>query len=330
MAIYRLISKSTDGWMNLAVDEFLLGRQKTDDVILYFYVNKNAVIIGRNQNAWRECRLDAMERDGVRLVRRHTGGGAVYHDEGNLNFSFITGERSYSLDRQMGVIRRAVERFGIKTELSGRNDVLADGRKFSGNAYGLRGNMRAHHGTLLVNSDMAKLGGYLNVSEKKLRAKGVESVRSRVINLSELCPDITVQALREAVLDEFEKEYGSSSELKLEKNEHREIERLYREQASWEWRLGKTPEFDVMVSERLSFGEFELLLTLKGAAVDDAKMHTDALDTELSHIVCDAICGKRFDRAEIADALFETGVPQAAEIAEYILANGFFTGEING
>ena len=134
MANYVYISKTGDAARNLAMDAWLLDNVRRGDRVLYFYVNAKAVINGRHQNAWKECRLSAMERDGVQLVRRHTGGGAVYHDRGNLNFSFITSEKDYDIERQMRVITNAVRALGLEPELSGRNDVLIEGRKFSGNA----------------------------------------------------------------------------------------------------------------------------------------------------------------------------------------------------
>ena len=151
------VSTSPDGWRNLGVDEYFLDHIGEDDMLLYFYVNRNAVIIGRGQNPWAECNLSAMERDGVQLVRRITGGGAVFHDEGNLNFSFIAGEKRYDLQRQLGMILDAVRALGIPCEFSGRNDLLADGRKFSGNAFCSRGCVRQHHGTLLIDADLTRL-----------------------------------------------------------------------------------------------------------------------------------------------------------------------------
>ena len=195
-----LISPSGDGHRNLAADEFLLSQYRScalDGVTLYFYVNSNAVIIGRNQNAWRECNLSRMAEDAVQLVRRHTGGGAVYHDEGNLNFSFIADERLYDKERQTAVVLRALARFGIQAEVNGRNDLTVGGRKFSGCAYGLSGRARAMHGTLLISTDFGRLSEYLRPSKKKLESKGVESVRSRVVDLSEIA-DVSVDRARAA------------------------------------------------------------------------------------------------------------------------------------
>ena len=128
------VSPTGDGWHNLGTDEYFLEHIAPEDMLLYFYINRNAVIIGHGQNPWVECNLEAMRRDDVQLVRRITGGGAVFHDEGNLNFSFIAGEKVYDVQRQLGMILSAVRALGIPCDFTGRNDLVVDGRKFSGNA----------------------------------------------------------------------------------------------------------------------------------------------------------------------------------------------------
>ena len=213
MANKLYVSPSPDGWRNLGVDEYFLDHLGEEDMLLYFYINTNAVIIGCGQNPWAECRLSAMERDGVQLVRRITGGGAVFHDAGNLNFSFIAGEKIYSVERQLGMILSAVRALGIPCEFSGRNDLLADGRKFSGNAFCARGRVRQHHGTLLLNADLSRLQNYLNVDPRKLQAKGTKSVRSRVCNLSEFVPGLECAQMLEALKAAFRAEYGPYEEL---------------------------------------------------------------------------------------------------------------------
>ena len=212
MSNYIYSAPTGDGWLNLARDGYFLENNKKGDVILYFYVNKNAVIIGRNQNAWKECSIANMNADGDQLLRRHSGDGAVFHDNGNLNFSFITDEKHYDLNRQMRVILNAVSKLGLKAELSGRNDITVDGKKFSGNAFSLAKGNRSHHGTILVNADLAKLSNYLCVSKEKMRSKGIDSVRARVCNLCELSSGLTVEAMRRLVIESFIEEYGAASE----------------------------------------------------------------------------------------------------------------------
>ena len=317
------ISKTGDGYMNLAVDEYILQLYhsgKLSGVTLYFYVNENAVIIGRNQNAWRECNVDLMEMDSVQLVRRHTGGGAVYHDRGNLNFSFITDEKHYDKARQTGVIAAACRSLGIETEVSGRNDILAQGRKFSGNAYAVWGRARGQHGTVLISTDMNVLGRYLNVSKQKLQAKGVASVSSRVVNLSEIAP-VTVDMMRSAIIESFIREYGEAEELVFGESDAEEIERLYEKNSSWQWRLGMAPAFDIKLEHRFSFGELQLLLTMKRGEIAKAEVYTDALDTDIPREIEELLTGARLVKSELAERL-RAGSQYAAELADYIESEG--------
>lgn len=319
MAIYFYMSNSTDGWQNLATDRFFLERLQKDDIMLYLYMNANAVIIGRNQNAWRECNIDAMEKDGVQLVRRHTGGGAVFHDCQNLNFSFIMGEEQYNVTRQMGVIQKMVANLGMTAELSGRNDILIDGRKFSGNAFAASRGMNAHHGTILVDTDLTKLSNYLNVSAKKMQAKGVTSVKSRVCNLKDFNENVTVETVISLLKKEFAKEYGDFTEYQFTSQDLAKVEELYREYASWQWRFGRTPAFNYQLEERFSFGEMQFLFQVTDGLISEVSVFTDALDTELVHLVRERISGVRFQSGDIADALTKNPAKaEFLEIAQYI------------
>lgn len=324
MAVYFYMSNSNDGWRNLAIDGFFLENLKKDDIMLYFYVNANAVIIGKNQNAWRECNIDAMEKDGVQLVRRHTGGGAVFHDDQNLNFSFIMNEEQYNVRRQMGVIQKMVADLGMTAELSGRNDILIGEKKFSGNAFAASRGMRAHHGTIMVNTDLSKLSGYLNVSEKKMRAKGVTSVKSRVCNLHDFNGSVTIQTVIALLKKEYQAEYGEYSEYKFNEQELTRVDELHAVQSSWEWRFGRTPAFDYQLEERFSFGEMQFLFQIEGGLISDVAVFSDALDTELVQLVRNHMIGVRFNSKNISE-MFEkdTSRPEYKEIAQYIAAIKF-------
>lgn len=311
---YWYVSTSTDGWHNLALDEYFLDTLSADDTLLFFYINKNAVIIGKNQNPWKECNLSAMERDSVQLVRRITGGGAVYHDMGNLNFSFIMGKDRYDVPRQLGVILEAVRSFGIRCEFSGRNDLLADGKKFSGNAFCARGDLRQHHGTLLLNSDLGRLQNYLNPDPKKLKAKGVDSVRSRVDNLG-----IGAEAMLSAIRCAFAASYGAVTDLTISEKDLAKVVPYYEKQSSWNWRMGKTPAFDLELSERFPWGGVQILLTLKEGIVTQAQVYSDALDTLLPTQVADRLTGCRCDSRALHDALNGEN-DQLRDIAQFILS----------
>lgn len=307
-----------DGWLNLARDGYFLENNKKGDVILYFYVNKNAVIIGRNQNAWKECSIANMDADGVQLVRRHSGGGAVFHDNGNLNFSFITDEKHYDLNRQMRVILNAVSKLGLKAELSGRNDITVDGKKFSGNAFSLAKGNRSHHGTILVNADLTKLSNYLCVSKEKMRSKGIDSVRARVCNLCELSSGLTVEAMRRLVIESFIEEYGAASEYVFDGMALAEVEERRERLASWEWRFGKTPQFDFETDKRFSFGDTQIYFNSRNGVIRETKVYSDCLDTELTTEIENALTGVHFRKEEIKAALSKMKDQSiAAELAEH-------------
>lgn len=318
MSNYIYSAPTGDGWLNLARDGYFLENNKKGDVILYFYVNKNAVIIGRNQNAWKECSIANMDADGVQLVRRHSGGGAVFHDNGNLNFSFITDEKHYDLNRQMRVILNAVSKLGLKAELSGRNDITVDGKKFSGNAFSLAKGNRSHHGTILVNADLAKLSNYLCVSKEKMRSKGIDSVRARVCNLCELSSGLTVEAMRRLVIESFIEEYGAASEYVFDGTALAEVEERRERLASWEWRFGKTPQFDFETDKRFSFGDTQIYFNSRNGVIRETKVYSDCLDTELTTEIENALTGVHFRKEEIKAALSKMKDQSiAAELAEH-------------
>ena len=318
MSNYIYSAPTGDGWLNLARDGYFLENNKKGDVILYFYVNKNAVIIGRNQNAWKECSIANMDADGVQLVRRHSCGGAVFHDNGNLNFSFITDEKHYDLNRQMRVILNAVSKLGLKAELSGRNDITVDGKKFSGNAFSLAKGNRSHHVTILVNADLTKLSNYLCVSKEKMRSKGIDSVRARVCNICELSSGLTVEAMRRLVIESFIEEYGAASEYVFDGTALAEVEERRERLASWEWRFGKTPQFDFETDKRFSFGDTQIYFNSRNGVIRETKVYSDCLDTELTTEIENALTGVHFRKEEIKAALSKMKDQSiAAELAEH-------------
>ena len=202
------VSNGTDPYENLALEQTLLERAGEGELILYLWQNARTVVIGRNQNPWKECRTTLLAEEGGHLARRLSGGGAVFHDLGNLNFTFLMREEDYDLSRQLSVIELACSRLGVPVERSGRNDLLAGGRKFSGNAFYKHNGRAYHHGTLMVDVDLDMVQRYLSPSRAKLQAKGVDSVRSRVVNLRELVPTLTVAQLSDALIDALAEVYA--------------------------------------------------------------------------------------------------------------------------
>ncbi len=291
IAIYE--SEGFDPHRNLAIEQHLLETVLGGCCLLYLWQNERTVVIGRNQHAWAECRTTQLFGDGGRLARRLSGGGAVYHDRGNLNFTFLMREEDYDLSRQLSVIRRACALCGIETELSGRNDVLADGRKFSGNAFYHHEGRAYHHGTLLIDVDAEAMGRYLSPSKAKLEAKGVESVRSRVVNLKELNPAITVDMLKAAMKQAFREVYDLPLCSPPVLDEAR-IEELAAHYASDAWLFGQKLPFTLRCEQRFPWGGIELQLFVDRGVIQSAAVYTDDMDPETAPTLREALIGCPF------------------------------------
>lgn len=298
-------SLSYDPWVNLALEEHLLEQITEDEVMLYLWLNDNTVVIGRNQNAWKECRHLELEREGGKLARRLSGGGAVFHDLGNLNFTFIMSKDHYNLSKQLSVIIQAVNTLGIKAEFSGRNDLVIEKKKFSGNAYFFSKDSALHHGTILVSSDLAKLSRYLQVSQEKIISKGIDSVQSRVINLTEVSKAVTVDSMIRGMELSFNDIYGGDAlEIAVNRNDFN-IEALVQKYSSWEWRLGKSPKFDLSISRRFGWGEVELGFFLINGRIDSVQVFSDALEETLIRDIGLSLEGCSFRKDMMIESLIK-------------------------
>ncbi|MGI6030771.1 MAG: lipoate--protein ligase [Eubacteriales bacterium] len=298
------ISKSFDPHRNLALEEYFLRHLEPETAVFYLWQNDRTIVIGKNQNPFQECRTGKMEQDGVFLARRKTGGGAVYHDKQNLCFTFVVPREDYDYQRQASVILDTLQSYGLQGEITGRNDMVVDGRKFSGNAFTFKEEVACHHGTLLIQTDMSCMADYLQVSLEKLQSKGVKSVRSRVINLHELNPDITVEGIKPRLVDSFQKVYnvpctaGSVEELNQE-----ELEQLYQEYSSPEFLFGATPAFNVELQGRATLYQIHIHADVVKGKVQQCKVYSDALDTEFVEGVEKALLGADFHSEALCQAL---------------------------
>ncbi len=296
------IGNSTNPYFNLSVEEYLLETVQPRQIILYLWQNERTVVIGKNQNAWKECRFQELQEDGGYLARRLSGGGAVFHDLGNLNFTFLVSTEDYDLDRQMSVILKAVQSLGIHAEKTGRNDITVDGKKFSGNAFCQKGENSYHHGTLMLRVNTEQVARYLNVSEKKLRSKGVRSVSSRVCNLCDFYPSLTTELMREKLLEAFAQVYGftplpiSQSEIDCKR-----VTSLYNQYSSWDWKFGRKIAFTWEADERFSWGEVQLQLQVNEGIIQDAIVYSDALDADFIASVSSHLIGCRMDPQTISE-----------------------------
>lgn len=278
-----IFGSETDPYVNLAVEELLLDEIRDEKIILYLWQNNNSVVIGRNQNAYTECRLSALETEGVLLARRRSGGGAVYHDLGNLNFSFVADKITYSLERQQQVILNMAKRLGMPAEISGRNDVTVFGRKFSGNAFLHSAGVSLHHGTILINTNTNQMARYLTPPPGKLKAKGVRSVRSRVVNLSELNPAVTVTSARDALYESFIECYVNAAPERLEISDldAEKLAGLTARNREKKYNLGQNVFYSAQITHTFSWGNADVRAEITDGILTAIQIYTDALDVDL-------------------------------------------------
>lgn len=313
-----LLTDSTNPWVNLAVEEYLL-ENFDGKPLMYLWQNTNTIVIGRTQNAYRECRVAEFESEGGYLARRSTGGGAVYHDLGNLNFSFILPRQEYNLSKNLEVILGAVRSFGIDAAFSGRNDILAEGKKFSGNAFRHTKTASLHHGTILFDADMARLSRYLQPSKSKIESKGVKSVQSRVINLKELNPMIDIEKLKRAMTESFISVFGESDILTTQEYiPGKRLKPYINKYSSWEWRLGENPQFNTEKSIRYPFGEITYMLDVKAGRIEEARLYSDALNTDFIEALKETLCGLRYHKEDIEKSISSLPFEETTEVLSRI------------
>lgn len=336
--IYTYRSPSRDAAVNQAIEAYLTFWAPEDACVLYLWQNDRTVVVGRNQNAYEEARVHLLEdEDGGFLARRLSGGGAVYHDLENLNFTFCVRDHNYDLQKQLEVIIKAVAKFGLTAEFSGRNDILIDGRKFSGNAFYQSGDMRYHHGTLLINVNSDAMAKYLSPPKAKLESKGVKSVRSRVVNLKSLVPDITADQLAKAMDEAFAEVYGLPAEaidmekltgenpIDLEvKHGRKSPENLTADAsivrnlkyspetslADWtrfflnqNWRLGRQAQANMEVEERFDWGSIKVMLAVEGDVIQESFIFSDAMDGDFIANLSDLLPGTKLTKQALEDKL---------------------------
>lgn len=302
-----VLGKGMDPWYNLALEEYLLNELEANEIILYLWQNDNTVVIGRNQNAWQECWVGDLEAKGGKVARRLSGGGAVFHDQGNLNFTFIMPRKLYNLKGQLKVILKALQQLGFEAEFSGRNDIILNNKKISGNAFYIGSKAAYIHGTVLVDSDLKKLVSFLKVSDEKIKSKGIDSISSRVMNLKEADKSITVEKVKASIKDSFARRYNNGQELSEKKIEDKaEMKELYQKYSSWEWRFGKSPDFDISIDHRFSWGGVELKLKLSSGVIEEAVIYSDAMYADLIEDLSASLLNKSFELSTIMENVEKT------------------------
>lgn len=297
-----------DPMINLAIEEYCLKYLDPEETYLLFYINQPSIIIGKNQNTIEEINTKYVEDNGIKVVRRLSGGGAVYHDKGNLNFSFITkddGDSFHNFKKFTEPVIKALEKLGVKAELSGRNDIMADGRKISGNAqFATRGRIFSH-GTLLFDSEIEHVVSALNVKKEKIESKGIKSIRSRVANISELMDQkMTTEEFRKILLSYIFDTNGDVPEYQLTEKDWEKIHEISRDRyQKWEWNYGRSPKFNLQHSKRFPAGSIDLRLEVKKGIIQDCKIFGDFFGVGDIADIEKRLIGHQYDRKTISDVL---------------------------
>ncbi|MCR5192836.1 MAG: lipoate--protein ligase [Bacteroidales bacterium] len=308
MKLNFIVSNQTNPYWNVAVENYFVSQPDQGNIVLYLWKNHRTVVIGQNQNPFSECNIEALNNDGGYVMRRTTGGGAVYHDDGNINFSFIAPYNLYDQTLQFEVIRRALLSFGIECQLSGRNDILCQGRKFSGNAFSKGRHQRLHHGTILIRGNLDDLQRYLKPKPAKLHKHGVSSVSSRVVNLSELAP-VDSSNIIPALHDAFENVYGQEAttiDFHDIMKESQVIE-LYNHFSSPDWIYGHWSSFVANKKGQFDWGEVEISISVDESKdiITDVEIATDALDTSITEKIRNILVNSSTTQPPVIDKMSE-------------------------
>ncbi len=321
-----IINENNNPRYNLALEEYVL--KNLDGEYFFLWQNEPTIVIGKHQNTISEINLDYVEKKGIHVVRRMSGGGAVYHDLGNINFSFIQ-EKKDLADFDFSFFTRPIVdllgELGIKAEFNSRNDLAIDGKKFSGNAQYIFKKKILHHGTLLFNSEMEELVNSLKVSKDKIESKGLKSIKSRVANIKDHIGEDSkikeVSDFKDALFEHMKNRMEEFEEYVLTENDKKEIEKLKKEKYDkWEWNYGESPEADIHRQRKYTAGKVESYIKLKDGLIENIKLYGDFFSSREIEDLENGLKGKKYMISEIAEYL------KTVNVSEYF--SGFSEEEI--
>ncbi|MFA1348224.1 lipoate--protein ligase [Streptococcus agalactiae] len=303
-----IVNTSNDPAYNVALEAYAFQKLTDIDEIFILWINEPAIIIGRHQNTIQEINKEFIDKNGIHVVRRLSGGGAVYHDLNNLNYTIIsnnTQEAAFDFQTFSKPVIDTLAKLGVKAEFTGRNDLEINGQKFAGNAQAYYKGRMMHHGCLLFDVDMSVLGQALKVSKDKIESKGIKSVRGRVTNIVDHLSDkITVQEFSDAILAQMKEEYPEMDEYVLSDAELSEIQAMRDNQfATWDWTYGKAPEYTIERGVRYPAGKITTYANVENSTIKSVKIFGDFFGVKPVDDIEKMLEGVRYDYKDVLAAL---------------------------
>jgi lipoate---protein ligase len=305
-----IFSEMTNPWFNMGLEEWIFRNLDSHIPVLYLWRNHNSIIIGKFQNPWVECDTQSMENDGIQLARRTSGGGAVFHDLGNTNFTFLNSKDHYNQEQNFEIIKTSLRDFGVDANLSGRNDLVVEtinGRKkVSGSAFKESKDSRFHHGTLLIDADMEKLGRYLTPRPKKLKAKGISSVKARVANLKTMNDKIVHEKICSKIVHHFFDYH--QMDCSIEKFDETILSTIpalknhVEKFSDWKWRFGETPQFNHHIEEQLSWGGVDVHFDTNKGVINQSTIFSDSLHPEMIDKLSQVFIGSAYTKNGVVES----------------------------
>jgi len=301
--------------LNLALEEYIVRHFSNENDYLLFYINEPSIIIGKNQITIEEVNQEYIDRNDIHVVRRISGGGAVYHDFGNLNFSFITNhdvKKLHNFKKFTEPVIKVLNDLGVSAELKGRNDILVGEKKISGTAQFSTGKRMISHGTLLLNTDLSEVVKALNVKPSKLESKGHKSVRSRVANISEfLANPLTIEEFRSSLLKGLYTGNEAFETYRLTEQEWAAVHQLKEEKYdTWDWNYGRAPKFNIQNNKRFSVGEIDVRIFVENGRIQEVNIFGDFFGKDPVAQIEDLLKGVPYDNVSIEKAMEKVDVTQ--------------------
>ena len=308
------ISKTHDTAFNIALEEYCFKNLRDEDEIFLLWINEPSIIVGKYQNTIEEINTEYTREKGIHVIRRISGGGAVYHDLNNLNYTIISNrdknQEGFNFKEFSKPIIETLAELGVKAEFTGRNDLEIDGQKFCGNAQAYIKDRVMHHGCLLFNVEFSALANALKVSKDKIESKGVKSVRSRVTNiLPHLKTPITVEEFGDKIMEYMKKQYPDMKEYVFSKEELDYIAKRAEIKRSWEWNYGESPEFNITRGKRFKNGRVQIFADVENSKIKSIKFYGDFFGmnedlTELENL----LVGAKYTPEAIRERLKEVNI----------------------